>query len=227
MLPNHIQTCLSLLVKSWRVAVPAGKTSRQGHTVPASSQEYTFHLREEVSGESACRPTAAVGELNWWERTKSTTAADLRSVSTWCLFRAEKCLLRWLGSRCTCVLTTAACDRRRRCLCLSSVCVFFEDIRARWVKVMIHRRQKYGEHYRWGQEKVKKKTATVMLAVPFWKIGFFSTERTQSGRTKATLDAAPLLLAANATRLNKYKRLTVATTGSCVWNVDCRHMEEL
>lgn len=64
MLPNHIQTCLSLLVKSWRVAVPAGKTSRQGHTVLASSQEYTFHLREEVSGESACRPTAAVGELN-------------------------------------------------------------------------------------------------------------------------------------------------------------------
>lgn len=157
MLPNHIQTCLSLLVKSWRVAVPAGKTSRQGHTVPASSQEYTFHLREEVSGESACRPTAAVGELNWWERTKSTTAADLRSVSTWCLFRAEKCLLRWLGSRCTCVLTTAACDRRRRCLCLSSVCVFFEDIRARWVKVMIHRRQKYCEYYRWGQGKVKKK----------------------------------------------------------------------
>lgn len=48
MLPNHIQTCLSLLVKSWRVAVPAGKTSRQGHTLPASSQEYTFHLREEV-----------------------------------------------------------------------------------------------------------------------------------------------------------------------------------
>lgn len=47
-----------------------------------------------------------------------------------------------------------------------------------------------------------------MLAVPFWKIGFFSTERTQSGRTKATLDAAPLLLTANATRLNKYKRLT-------------------
>lgn len=204
MLPNHIQTCLSLLVKSWRVAVPAGKTSRQGHTVPASSQEYTFHLREEVSGESACRPTAAVGELNWWERTKSTTA--------------------WRGSWFKVRIHMVFISGRKS---LSSVCVFFEDIRARWMKVMIHRRQKYGEYYRWGQEKVKKKTATVMLAASFWKIGFFSTERTQSGRTKATLDAAPLLLTANATRLNKYKRLTVATTGSCVWNVDCRHMEEL
>lgn len=64
MLPNHIQTRLSLLVKSWRVAVPAGKTSRQGHTVPASSQEYTFHPREEVLVESACRLTAAIGELH-------------------------------------------------------------------------------------------------------------------------------------------------------------------
>lgn len=156
MLPNHIQTCLSLLVKSWRVAVPAGKTSRQGHTVPASSQEYTFHLREEVSGESACRPTAAVGELNWWERTKSTTAwrGSWFKVRIHMVFISGRKMPAEMGSRCTCVLTTAACDRRRRCLCLSSVCVFFEDIRARWVKVMIHRRQKYGEYYRWGQEKV-------------------------------------------------------------------------
>lgn len=51
MLPNHIQTCLILLVKFWRLAVLAGKISRQGHNVTAFSDSgVQLHFKRRSSG---------------------------------------------------------------------------------------------------------------------------------------------------------------------------------
>lgn len=51
MVPNHIQTCLCLLVKLWQLAVPVGKISRWGHSVTASADSgvHLLHCRFERS----------------------------------------------------------------------------------------------------------------------------------------------------------------------------------